>query len=167
MKIVNTITVIVMCLIAQMALAQNTFPTSGPATINYDDGAALRIKNWNRFGSTYGGHIPYWGMNVHHTSSGWHSFHPSLRGSLILNYGNYIYLSSAPANTTGNNLTHHLVVDNVNDRIGIGTSSPNYKLDVAGRIHSNDRIYGNRLSSTGGVIDLQHLQATFGNSTME
>ncbi|OEK03332.1 hypothetical protein BFP97_18170 [Roseivirga sp. 4D4] len=38
--------------------------------------------------------------------------------------------------------------------VGIGTSSPNYKLDVNGRIHSNDRIYGDRLSAIGGVIDL-------------
>ncbi|MBO3700738.1 hypothetical protein [Roseivirga sp. E12] len=39
--------------------------------------------------------------------------------------------------------------------VGIGgTASPNYKLDVVGQIHSNDRIYGDRLSASGGVIDL-------------
>ncbi|MBO3700775.1 hypothetical protein, partial [Roseivirga sp. E12] len=106
------------------------------------------------FGSTSGGNYPYWGMNIEHTTSGWRSFHSSLRGSLILNWGNDIRFSSAPANTTNASLTHHMMINTVNGNVGIGTTAPNAKLDLRnGHLYVGDDTFNNP-GSWGATINL-------------
>jgi len=141
--------------ITSLTNGQNTFPSTGQVLINHDQSSALRIKGWNLFGSTTGGHYPYWGMNVEHTSNGWRSFHPSLRGSLIMNWGNTIRFSSTPANTSNAPVTHHMTLNTINGRIGIGTNSPSQKLDVSGVIRTNAGLVFKGLESgeSGWIIE--------------
>lgn len=148
------------------AFAQNSFPSSGQAVIEYDSSAALKIKNWNRFGSTYGGHYPYWGMNIEHTSSGWNSFHSSLRGSLISNGGNAIHFSSAPANTTNASLTTHMSINTLNGNVGIGTTTPSANLEVFGtepslRIRPSSPDEHARLKLDWGTTDDSGLELSY------
>jgi len=114
-------------------------------TIDTDISSAINIRHWNRFGSTKGGHYPYWGMNIFHDDGEWNSFHSSLRGSLIFNHGNRIDFASAPANTKPAPISTHMRIDTTTGNVGIGTTSPSARLDVYG----GESAYGN--FHVGGV----------------
>jgi len=139
----RVIVITLLLIVGQFVFGQTYVPSTGGLftgrlIFDHDTNAAIEIENWNRIGSTFGGHYPYWGMNIEHKNSGWSSFHSSLRGSLILNWGNEIRFSSAPANTTNASLTHHMIIDTQTGKVGIGTTAPNEKLEVNGNIKGPD-----------------------------
>ncbi|MGB3946967.1 MAG: tail fiber domain-containing protein, partial [Bacteroidia bacterium] len=93
---------------------------------------ALKVGYWSNFGRTNGGHYPYWGMGVYNTTSGsWNSYHSSIRGSLILNYGNSISFASTPANTNPASIETHMTIETTTGNVGIGTPSPGKLLHLA------------------------------------
>ena len=143
---------LLLCFCSTCLLAQsNVFSPTGTVYFNNDNGAALQIRGWNNHGSTFGGHYPYWGMNVNHTNTGWNSYHPSLRGSLILNWGNEIRFSSIAPNTTSSALTHHLTLKTTDGFLGLNTTSPSSMFDIQDGAMELMQTSGN-LDNSKGVI---------------
>ena len=143
---------LLLCFCSTCLLAQsNVFSPTGTVYFNNDNGAALQIRGWNNLGSTFGGHYPYWGMNVNHTSTGWNSYHPSLRGSLIMNSGNEIRFASTPPNSTNAAVSYHMTLKTTSGFLGLNTISPSSMFDIQDGAMELMQTSGN-LDNSKGVI---------------
>ena len=100
------------------------------STPHSDANEAIRMHYWGYIGGTPGDY-PYWAMNVYSKTDGkWNSFHSSLRGSIIGNFGNAITFLSTPPNTNPTSPVEHMRIDTITGNVGIGTTNPKASLHI-------------------------------------